>query len=75
MRFCNIDNVEDRHILDFSVNNHGKELIKFLLETGSGIINGRIKPHNDNFTSVSVKGRAIEDYVIVPHSCMQHSCM
>ena len=29
--------------------------MNFLLETGSGIINGSIKPYNDNFTSVSIK--------------------
>ena len=67
----NIDNIEERHILDFSVNNHDRDLINILLETGSGIINGRIKLCNNNFTYMLVKGKAEVDYLIVPHRCMQ----
>ena len=44
-----------------NVNNHGNELINFLLET---------TPHNDNFTSVP--GKAVIDYVIVPLQTMKY---
>lgn len=31
------------------------------------MLNGRIPLGKDNFTSVSVKGKAVVDYIIVPH--------
>ena len=40
-------------------------VINFLLETNLCIVNGRIKSINDNYTSVSSKGKAVVDYVIV----------
>ena len=67
-----IDNVKLREVIDNNVNNHGNELINFLLETNFGIVNGRVTPHNDNFTSVSVKGKAVVDYVIVPLQNMKY---
>ena len=65
-----IDEIDERKTLDNTINNHGKELINFLLETKFGVINGRLNPSGDNFTSVSAKGKAVVDYIIVPHLCM-----
>ena len=64
-----VDEVDTRRVLDNTINNHGKELINFLLETKCGIVNGRINPSCDNFTSVSRKGKAVVDYIIVPLLC------
>ena len=52
--------------MDTIVNNHRNELINFLLETNLCIVDGRIKSFNDYYTSVSNKGKAVVDYVIVP---------
>ena len=42
-------------------------LIEFLRDVKGCVINGRLSGENDNFTSVSVKGKAVVDYIIVPH--------
>ena len=39
-----IKDVDTRRVLDNTINNHGKELINFLLETKCGIVNRRINP-------------------------------
>ena len=63
-----VDNVAPREILDKHVNQHGKCLIDFLLEAKMCILNGRISPENNNYTSKSTKGISVVDYFIVPHS-------
>lgn len=35
------------------------------------IVNGRICPLNDNYTYVSVKGKAVVDYILAPYECLQ----
>ena len=67
-----IDEITSRTVIDKTVNNHGKELLHFLLETKFGIVNGRVTSCNDNFTSVSVKGKAVVDYIIVPLKCIEY---
>ncbi len=37
------------------------------------VLNGRVTPQFDNFTSVSVKGSAIVDYIAAPH-CSLNIC-
>ena len=62
-----VDDVKTRKILDTNVNNLGKEFINFLLENGFGIVNGQVNSSSDNFTSVSIKGKAVVDYFVVPY--------
>ncbi len=40
---------------------------KLLLESNMLVLNGRVTPQFDNFTSVSVKESAIMDYIAAPH--------
>ena len=35
-------------------------------------VNGRICPLDDNYTSVSTKGKAVVDYIIAAHSCLEN---
>ena len=62
----------DNNVIDKSINKHGKKIINFLLETRFEIINGRTTPSNNNFTSVSVKGKAAVDYIVIPLKCMKY---
>ena len=49
-----------------SKNKHGECLIDFLIECKCCIVNGRVTPSLDNYTSVSTKGNAVVDYFAVP---------
>ena len=54
-------------ILDEDKNRHGESFIDFLLECKLRIVNGRVSPEFDNFTS---KGRSAGDYICVQHNCI-----
>ena len=62
-----VDDVIERKVLDTSRNQHGQNLLEFLLETKFGVVNGRVSPENDAFTSVTHKGKSVVDYFLVPH--------
>ena len=62
-----VDDVPHRVILDTTVNDQGTSLVNFLLQTNMCLINGRICPLNNGFTSVSHRGKAIVDYFITTH--------
>jgi hypothetical protein len=64
-------NISERKIIDSCHSNHGELLIDFLLENKLCIINGRITPENDNFTSISVRGKAVVDFIITRHDCLK----
>lgn len=66
-----VDAMPPRAFLDGSVNKHGESMIEFLKESKLCIVNGRICPLSDNFTSVSIKGEAVVDYILVPYDCLQ----
>ncbi len=66
-----LDNLTHRKSLDDSQNNHGKAFIEFLHDANCCIANGRINPENDNFTSISTKGRSVVDYLFFPHDDIQ----
>lgn len=61
--------VPPRVSLDNVVNKHGAMLVEFLKDSKCCVLNGRISG-NDNFTSISVKGKAVVDYIITPHNCL-----
>ena len=66
-----IDKIPHRNAIDEVKNNHGESLCEFLMESKMCIVNGRITPEYDNFTSTSVRGRAVVDYILVPHMSLE----
>ena len=46
-------------------------MIEFLKESKLCIVNGRICPLSDDYTSVSIKGKALVYYILVPYDCLQ----
>ena len=59
-----VDEVMNRSTLDFTLNNHGESFIDFLKESRMIITQGRVKGQN-NFTSISAKGKACVDFMTV----------
>ena len=68
---CDVDILPDRTAIDHKVNNHGETFLEFLKDVKMCIINGRINPIDDNFTSVSTRGKSVVDYIVVPHECVK----
>lgn len=62
-----VDPLAPRTSIDGTVNNHGEALLDFCNDSKMCIINGRICPLNDNFTSISTKGLAVVDYFFTRH--------
>ena len=71
------DDISSRAALDTVVNKHGETFIEFLKDSKCCVLNGRLNPENDNFTSISVKGKAVVDYIVTPHvdlkTCLEFS--
>ena len=61
-----VDTIPKRDVVDFSKNQYCDVFIDFLISTNMCILNGRNFQTN-NFTSVSCKGSAVVDYVLVPY--------
>ena len=61
------DSINERTALDKTVNQHGHEFLEFLNESKMCVLNGRFDSINDGFTSISKKGKAVVDYICVPH--------
>ena len=68
-----IDGIPPRFSLDKMVNQHGHTFVDFLLDAKMCVLNGRFSHSSDNFTSISSRGRAVVDYILVPHDCF-NSC-
>ncbi len=62
-----IDEIPNRVVTDTGYNDHGRSLIDFCLQSNTCIVNGRINPLNDGFTSISHRGKSTVDYVICRH--------
>lgn len=45
--------------------------LEFLKDSKCCILNGRLNPENDNFTSISVRGKAVADYIVTSHVDMK----
>ena len=67
-----VDEVRPRDILDFSKNAHGQYFCNFLIDSNCCVLNGRVDPQKNNFTSVSAKGKAVVDYFAVPYTSLQY---
>ena len=44
----------------------------FLIDSNCCVLNGRVDPQKNNFTSVSAKGKAVDDYFAVPYTSLQY---
>ena len=65
-----IDSIPNRTLIDSVKNQHGIEFIEFLNESRFCVLNGRST--NDDFTSVSTKGKSVVDYFCVPQDLYKH---
>ncbi len=62
-----VDDLPGRSFIDLTKNKHGECLIDCLKGIRYGLINSRITPEYDNFTSISSKGTAVVDYVFTKY--------
>ena len=62
-----IDCLPVRTNIDTVANDHGEALLQFCLQANLAICNGRITPLCDNYTSISHHGKAVVDYILLPH--------
>ena len=60
-----IDDIPKRSVIDYTKNKHGESFVEFLNQSRMCILNGRLTPLNDGFTSVSSKGAAVVDYIAI----------
>ncbi len=67
-----IDSIPRRVAFDDYVNKHGENLLEFLRDSRVCVLHGRINHPNDNFTSVSLKGKAVVDYIVAPSECLEN---
>ena len=63
-----VDSLRSRVTIDPTTNRHGDAFVEFLHESKMCVLNGRVTPEFDNFTSISTRGSAVVDYIAVPHS-------
>ena len=61
-----VDLIKDREVIDEVENSYCNLLMEFLISANFCILNGRLG--KQNFTSISHKGRAVVDYICVPHT-------
>ena len=67
-----IDEIPQKHVIDKNTNQHGHTFIEFLNDSKFCILNGRLCVENDDFTSVSTRGKSVVDYICVPHDCYKN---
>ena len=64
-----IDDLPDRHVVDFQYNAYGKIFSDFLTDVNCCILNGRKTVQND-FTYISTRGSSVVDYCIIPYELL-----
>ena len=65
-----VDNITELSTVDYKKNRYGDILLDFLINSNCAMLNGRSVGNND-YTSISTKGVAVVDYVIVAHQELQ----
>ena len=56
--------IPERHVMDTcTVNLYGEKVIDFVRDMTLCIVNGRVSPEKDNYTSISNRGRSVVDYI------------
>ena len=68
-----IDGLPPRQVLDSQKNGFADSFTEFLQDAKLCILNGRLNPDLNNYTSISGRGKAVVDYMLTPHDCFQ-SC-
>jgi hypothetical protein len=63
-----LDSIPERRVLDRNINQHGHDCIEFLNDSKLCVLNGRFT--DENYTSISRKGKAVVDYLCVPHDVL-----
>ena len=58
-----VDDVKPRCNIDTVSNGHGNSFLEFLTDTRVGVVNGRVTPVYDNFTSISGRGTEVVDHL------------
>ena len=66
------DEIPKRKTIDKTYNQHGHTFVEFLNDSKFCVLNGRECAENDDFTSVSTRGKAVVDYICVPHECYKN---
>ena len=57
--------IPERHVMDTcTVNLYGEKIIDFVRDMTLCIVNGRVSPEKDNYTSISNRGRSVVDYIL-----------
>jgi hypothetical protein len=62
-----VDDVTPRHNIDEIKAGHGEALLDFLKESRMLVLNGRLNNESNDFTSTSVRGKAVVDYFMTKH--------
>ena len=62
-----VDDIPKRTAIDIDIKGHGEAILDFCFESQFCVVNGRIDPFNDDFTSVSSKGTTVVDYFRTSH--------
>ena len=65
-----VDEIEPRNVVDYRKNSYGDIFLDLLINSNCAMLNGRLGGIND-FTSVSVKGTAVVDYVFVSYDVLR----
>ena len=63
-----VDKIPSRNVIDEYENCYGDYILNFLVDVNFCMLNGRIG--SNNYTSISHRGKAVVDYIIVPHTQM-----
>ncbi len=61
-----VDEIGDRESLDEHENSYCNFFLDFLISSSFCMLNGRLG--NNDFTSISEKGKSVVDYICIPHS-------
>ena len=67
-----LDEIPPRTVLDENQNEHGKLFNDFLLQSKMCVLDGRIDPLKDSYTSISHKGRSVVDYLVTQYNCIDN---
>ena len=67
-----LDDVTPRTSIDIHVRGHGEAILEFCNEAKMCVVNGRISPLHDNFTSISNRGSAVVDYFLTRHEDLKN---
>ena len=65
-----VDELPERHVVDFHHNSYGTIFCDFLIDVNCCILNGRNSLHND-YTFISTRGCSVVDYCIAPYEQLE----